>query len=74
MDRPNQRQVRTAGAQIGMHSAQLEGLRSELYQLERLYNGGVYLRQTTENEIPPNLGVDKPTYHQKAPLHSARIL
>ena len=39
MDQPNQRKIRTAGAQIGMHSAQLEALRSELRQLERLYSG-----------------------------------
>ena len=51
MDQPNQRKVRTAGAQIGEHSAQLEGLRNELRQLERLYSGGVCLRQTTENEL-----------------------
>ena len=51
MDQPNQRKVRTAGAQIGEHSAQLEGLRNELRQLERLYSGGIYLRQTTENEL-----------------------
>lgn len=51
MDQPNQRKIRTAGAQIGEHSAQLEGLRSELRQLERLYSGGIHLRQTTENEL-----------------------
>ncbi|MDE0014923.1 MAG: GNAT family protein [Candidatus Poribacteria bacterium] len=51
MDQPNQRKIRTAGAQIGMHSAQLEELRSELRQLERLYSGGISLRQTTENEL-----------------------
>ena len=51
MDQPNQRKVRTAGAQIGVHSAQLEGLRNELRQLERLYSGGIRLRQTTENEL-----------------------
>ena len=51
MDRPNQRMVRTAGAQVGAYSAQLEGLRSELYQLERLYSGGVHLRQVAENEL-----------------------
>ena len=51
MDQPNQRKVRTAGAQIGVHSAQLEGLRSELRQLERLYSGGIHLRQTTESEL-----------------------
>ena len=51
MDQPNQRKVRTAGAQIGEHSAQLEGLRNELRQLERLYSGGIRLRQTTENEL-----------------------
>ncbi len=51
MDRPNQRRIRTAGAQVGVHSAQLEGLRSELRQLERLYSGGIHLRETTENEL-----------------------
>ena len=51
MDRPNQRKIRTAGAQVGEHSAHLEGLRSELRQLERLYSGGIHLRQTTENEL-----------------------
>lgn len=51
MDQPNQRKIRTAGAQIGVHSAQLEGLRNELRQLERLYSGGISLRQTTENEL-----------------------
>ena len=51
MDQPNQRKVRTAGAQIGVHAAQLEGLRNELRQLERLYSGGIQLRQTTENEL-----------------------
>ena len=51
MDRPNQQMLRAAGAQVGAHSAQLEGLRSELYQLERLYSGGIHFRQTTENEI-----------------------
>lgn len=51
MDQPNQRKIRTAGAQIGEHSAQLEGLRNELRHLERLYSGGICLRQTTENEL-----------------------
>ena len=51
MDQPNQRKVRTAGAQVGVHSAQLEGLRNELRQLERLYSGGISLRQTTANEL-----------------------
>ena len=51
MDQPNQRKIRTAGAQIGEHSAQLEGLRNELRQLERLYSGGICLRNTTENEL-----------------------
>ena len=51
MDHPNQRMVRAAGAQVGVHSAQLEGLRSELHQLERLHGGGIYLRQITENEL-----------------------
>ena len=51
MDQPNQRMVRAAGAQVGAHSAQLEGLRSQLHQLERLHGGGVYLRQIAENEL-----------------------
>ena len=51
MDRPNQRMIRAAGAQVGAHSAQLESLRSQLYQLERLHSGGVHLRQTAENEL-----------------------
>ena len=51
MDRPNQRMVRAAGAQVGAHSAQLENLISQLHQLERLHSGGVRLRQTTENEL-----------------------
>ena len=51
MDRPNQQKVRAAGAQVGAYSAQLEGLRSELYQLERLYSGGIHFRQTTSNEL-----------------------
>ena len=51
MDQPNQRMVRAAGAQVGAHSAQLEGLRSELHQLERLHGGGIYLRQIAESEL-----------------------
>ena len=51
MDRPNQRMIRAAGAQVGAHSAQLEGLRSQLRQLERLHGGGVHLRQVAENEL-----------------------
>ena len=51
MDRPNQRMIRAAGAQVGAHSAQLEGLRSQLRQLERLHGGGIHLRQTAENEL-----------------------
>ena len=51
MDRPNQRMIRAAGAQIGAHSAQLEGLRSQLRQLERLHGGGIHLRQIAENEL-----------------------
>ena len=62
MDRPNQRMIRTAGTQVSVHSAQLEGLRSELYQLERLYSGGVYFRQTTENELRQIWGwINRPT-------------
>lgn len=51
MDRPNQRKVRTASAQIGMHSAQLEGLHTELRQLERLHGGGIHLRPTASQEL-----------------------
>ena len=51
MDRPNQRMIRAAGAQVGAHSAQLEGLRSQLRQLERLHGGGIRLRQIAENEL-----------------------
>ena len=51
MDQPNQRMVRAAGAQIGAHSAQLEGLRSQLYQLERLHGGGIFLREIAKNEL-----------------------
>ena len=51
MDRPNQQKVRAAGAQVGAYSAQLEGLRNELYQLERLHSGGIHFRQTKENEL-----------------------
>ena len=51
MDRPNQRMIRAAGAQVGAHSAQLEGLRSQLRQLERLHGGGIHLREVAENEL-----------------------
>ena len=51
MDRPNQRMIRAAGAQVGAHSTQLEGLRSQLRQLERLHGGGIHLRQVAENEL-----------------------
>ena len=51
MDRPNQRMIRAAGAQVGAHSTQLEGLRSQLRQLERLHGGGIRLRQVAENEL-----------------------
>ena len=72
MDRPNQRRIRTAGAQVGAYSAQLEGLRSELYRLERLYSGGVHLRQTTENELRQIWGwINRPTIRKY--LYDARI-
>ena len=72
MDRPNQRMIRTAGAQVGAHSAQLEGLRSELYQLERLYSGGIHLRQTTENELRQIWGwINRPTIRKY--LYTARV-
>lgn len=51
MDRPNQRMIRAAGAQVGAHSTQLEGLKSQLRQLERLQGGGIRLRQIAENEL-----------------------
>ena len=72
MDRPNQRMIRTAGAQVSAHSAQLEGLRSELYQLERLYSGGVHFRQTTENELRQIWGwINRPTIRKY--LYTARV-
>jgi len=72
MDRPNQRQIRVAGAQIGAYSAQLEGLRSELYQLERLYSGGIHFRHTTENEIRQIWGwINRPAIRKH--LYTARI-
>ena len=72
MDRPNHRKVRTAGAQVGAHSAQLEGLRSELRQLERLYSGGIRLRQTTENELRQIWGwINRPGIRNL--LYSARV-
>ena len=72
MDQPNQRKVRTAGAQIGVHSAQLEGLRNELRQLERLYSGGIHLRQTTESELRQIWGwINRPGIRNL--LYSARV-
>ncbi len=72
MDQPNQRKIRTAGAQIGVHSAQLEGLRNELRQLERLYSGGIRLRNTTENELRQIWGwINRPGIRNL--LYSARV-
>ena len=72
MDRPNQRKVRIAGAQVGTHSAYLEGLRSELRQLERLYSGGIRLRQTAENELRQIWGwINRPGIRNL--LYSARV-
>ena len=72
MDRPNQRKVRTAGAQIGMHAAHLDGLRSELYRLERLYSGGIRFRQTTENELRQIWGwINRPAIRKY--LYTARV-
>ena len=72
MDRPNQRKVRIAGAQVGVHSAHLEGLRSELRQLERLYSGGIRLRQTTENELRQIWGwINRPGIRNL--LYTARV-
>ena len=72
MDRPNQRQVRVAGAQVGAHAAQLEGLRSELYQLERLYSGGIRFRQTTESELRQIWGwINRPAIRKN--LYTARV-
>ena len=72
MDRPNQRQIRVAGAQVGAHAAQLEGLRSELYQLERLYSGGIRFRQTTENELRQIWGwINRPAIRKN--LYTARV-
>ena len=72
MDQPNQRKIRTAGAQIGVHSAQLEGLRNELRQLERLYSGGISLRNTTENELRQIWGwINRPGIRDL--LYTARV-
>ena len=72
MDRPNQRKVRTAGAQVGAHSAQLDGLRNELRQFERLYSGGIHLRQTTENELRQIWGwINRPGIRNL--LYTARV-
>lgn len=61
MNRPNQRMLRAAGAQVGAHSAQLENLMGELRHLERLHSGGVHLRQPTENELRRIWGwIDRP--------------
>lgn len=51
VERPKQQKVRAAGTQVGMHAVQLEGLRNELYQLERLHSGGIHFRHATENEL-----------------------
>ena len=51
MQSPSLRKVRAAEAQVDMHSAQLESLRSELHNLERLQHGGILLRSTTQNEL-----------------------
>ena len=72
MDRPNQQKVRAAGTQVGAHSAQIEGLRNELYQLERLYSGGIHFRQTTENELRRIWGwINRPTIRKY--LYPARV-
>ncbi len=72
MDRPNRQKVRAASAQVGMHSAQLEGLRSELYQLERLYSGGLCFHQATENELRQIWGwVNRPAIRKY--LYTARV-
>ena len=72
MDRPNQRKIRTAGAQVGVHAAQLDGLRNELRQLERLYSGGIHLRQTTENELRQIWGwINRPGIRNL--LYTARV-
>jgi RimJ/RimL family protein N-acetyltransferase len=51
LESPSLRRVRAAEAQVDMHSAQLENLRSELHKLERLQSGGIQLRLTTQNEL-----------------------
>ena len=57
---------------MGAYSAQLEGLRSELYRLERLYSGGVHLRKTTENELRQIWGwINRPTIRKY--LYAARV-
>ncbi len=51
MDRPNQRMIRAAGAQVGAHTEHLEGLKNELRNLERLHSGGIRLRNALESEL-----------------------
>ncbi len=49
--RPNQRKVRAAGAQVGMHAAHLASLHSELRELERRRDGGICLFPTEQSEL-----------------------
>lgn len=51
MERPNQRRIRAASAQIGVHAAQLESLHSELRELERRRDGGIRLLPTEQSEL-----------------------
>lgn len=72
MERPNQRMIRAAGAQVGVHSAQVENLIRQLHQLERLHSGGVHLRQPTENEFRRIWGwIDRPGIREV--LYTTRV-
>ncbi len=72
MARPNQRRVRTASAQIGMHSSDLEGLHTELRQLERLHGGGIHLRPTESQELRRIWGwINRPGIRNN--LYAARV-
>ncbi len=51
IERPSRRRILTAEAQVEIHSAHLESLRSELHKFERLQSGGIRLRPTTQNEL-----------------------
>ena len=52
MDQPNQRKIRTAGAQIGVHSAPIRRSYVTNYGSWNAFTAAVFaLRNTTENEL-----------------------